>query len=97
MEMQRELTECQGRELQTIYSFLKSEGLTFTESTQLILKMEDIYNNLDPVSPTISLSKLTSIIKDLFEDNFFDTSFLLSLLQMASQTSIDWGILYSRV
>ncbi len=85
------------RELQSIYYFLETEGLSYDESVQLMSTMDDIYRGITLLKRPYSISEFSLQVKELFDDNFFDNNFIACLLEEASKTSINWGSLYPKL
>ncbi len=92
-----QIFENELKDIITIYEFLAAEGLSIVESIKLMLKMNEIYQEMTLFNRVYSISEISLIVIRLLNDNFFDNNFIICLLEEASNTTIGWGQLYSKL
>lgn len=97
MQLNRESITAQDSDLQMMYDFLESEGLTLEESEKVLSKMDEIHNNIITLNRSYSISEISSIIIELLNDDFFDDNFIICLLEELSQAGIQYDSLYSLI
>ena len=97
MDLKQESSRIKIQQASELQRFLALEGLSLKESNKLLDKMEKIYEEIVGLNHSYTISEISKMVIDLFDDTFFDEYFVMSLLEEALCEHVEWGNLYPTI